>query len=95
MALRRGFKAAANDIAREVRIELGLNPFARLDPWQLAEHLDVPVVAMTELGDVAPAAVRYFSQSDTSSFSAVTVFRDSHRMIVHKIPTYRVGKLAT
>jgi Zn-dependent peptidase ImmA (M78 family) len=38
---------------------------------------------MTNLVEVAGSAVTYFSEVDPSSFSAVTIFRGSHRMIVH------------
>ena len=34
--MRRGFKTQANQIAREVRGELGLGPTDPLDPWKLA-----------------------------------------------------------
>ena len=83
MPLRRGFKSETNEIVRESRAELGLGPVDPLNPWLFADYLGVPVVAMTNLVDVAGSAVTYFSEVDPSSFSAVTVFRGSHRMIVH------------
>jgi hypothetical protein len=36
LELRRGFKSEANDIAREIRGELGLKLVDPLDPWRLA-----------------------------------------------------------
>lgn len=83
MALRRGFKTEANEIAREVRMELGLGLTARLDPWQLAHRLDIPVLALSDLGEHAPGAVHHFQEVDASEFSAVTVFRGSRRVVVH------------
>ena len=41
-ALRRGFKTEANDIAREIRQELGLGLADPLDPWVLAAQLEIP-----------------------------------------------------
>lgn len=83
MALRRGFKAEANDLAREVRGELGVSRTAPLDPWLLAKHLGITVVPMSDLSAAAGHSVWYFAQVETSSFSAVTVFRGAQRMIVH------------
>ncbi len=83
MALVRGFKADANRMAREVRGELGLGPTAPLDPWRLADHLDVPVCALSGLAADAPRAVAQFQEVDPSEFSAVTVFAGRRRLIVY------------
>lgn len=94
MALRWGFKTEASDIAREVRTELGLLRSAPLDPWKLAEHLDIPVDGMSELSGDVRSAVAYFSVVDPSSFSAVTVFRGPRRIIVHN-DTHSPGRQAS
>ena len=83
MGLRRGFKTEAAGLAKEIRLELGLGPFARLDPHELARHLDIPVLALSELEESAPDAVRYFLSTEPEAFSAVTVFRGHHRAVVH------------
>lgn len=83
MALRRGFKAEANDIAREVRTELGLAPTDPLDPWRLAQQLDIPVQTLSSMRENAPFAAYHFSQVDSDAFSAVTVFRGRERHIIH------------
>src|SRR5258708_39946392 len=74
VALRRGFKTEANEIALEVRSELGLRPIDRLDAWALARHLDIPVHPLSALRQRAPAALRHFSEVHPAVFSAVTVF---------------------
>ena len=94
MALRRGFKTEANDIAREVRAELGLRSAAPLDPFELATHLEIPVIGMSELSGDARSAVNYFSIVDSSSFSAVTVFRGSLRVVIHN-DTHSPGRQAS
>lgn len=81
-ALRRGFKTEANDIAREIRQELGLGLADPLDPWVLAEHLEIPVMPLTELRREAPSAIRHFTRVKCGEFSGVTVFRGSARLIV-------------
>ncbi len=83
MGLRRGFKSEADQIAREIRSELGLAPAACLDPWHLARHLEIPIVGLSEVADTAPNAARQFGIVDTAAFSAVTVFRGHVREIVH------------
>lgn len=47
--LRRGFKKAAEEIAAELRRELGLTLHERLDCTKLAEHLCIPVDPVTVL----------------------------------------------
>lgn len=85
--MRRGFKAEAERIATDTRLELGLKCADRLDPIDLAKHLEIPVVTMRELESQNGGSSDfrlYFSASDPDSFSAVTIFvRDYRRMIVH------------
>lgn len=83
MGLRRGFKTEAAGLAKEIRAELGLGPFHRLDPHKLAQHLDIPVLALSELEESAPDSTRYFLSTEPDAFSAVTVFSGHQRVIVH------------
>ena len=82
MQLRRGFKSEANEIARQVRRELGLGLSAPLDPWKLAAYLDIPVENLGSMKAEAAQAVRQFTQKDHEAFSAVTVFYGYKRLIV-------------
>ena len=82
MALRRGFKSEAAALAQEVRAELGLGPFDRLDPRLLARHLGIPVVPLSELSASLPG-VRHFLSVEQKAFSALTVFAGHRRMVVH------------
>ncbi len=83
MNLRRGFKAEANELAREMRCELHLNPEDPLDPTMLAEHLEIPIATLCSMKDDVPFAAQQFSVIDPSAFSAVTVFYGHQRKIVH------------
>jgi Zn-dependent peptidase ImmA (M78 family) len=83
MPLRRGFKSEANKIAREIRSELGLTPAAPLDPRKLSEYLSIPILTLSDMTELAPNAVNYFSSVNTSEFSAMTVFDGTKRIIVH------------
>lgn len=82
MAMRRGFKTEANALAAEIRQELGLRALDRLDPLVLAEHLAIPVIALSNLLAEAPA-VTYLLDVEPRSFSAVTIFDGLRRLIVH------------
>jgi len=82
MKLRWGFKSEANTIARDVRRELGLGVADRLDPWQLATHLDNPVVNLSSMKVEVEDAVMQFTRKDREAFSAVTVFHGYKRLIV-------------
>jgi Zn-dependent peptidase ImmA (M78 family) len=82
MKLRWGFKAEANTIARNIRRELRLSAPDPLDPWQLAAHLDIPVVNLSSMKAEVEHAVLQFTWKDPEAFSAVTVFCGYKRLIV-------------
>lgn len=82
MKLRRGFKKEAAELAAEVRAEIGLDPFDRLDPRQLAQHLDIPIVPLSDLAPTCRGAL-YFLDEEQASFSALTVFEGHRRIIIH------------
>ena len=80
--MRRGFKTEANATAREIRSELGLAPTSPLDVWQLAEHLEIPVIPLSSLRESAPLAADLFLNDAQGMFSGVTVFRGNERTVV-------------
>ena len=82
MVLRKGFKAEAARLAAEVRRELGLDSLDRLDPRHLARHLEIPIMALSDLSG-ASADAAYLLYEESAAFSAVTVFRGHRRFIVH------------
>lgn len=92
--LRRGFKTEANDIARDIRQELGLRLADPLDPWALAKLLAIPVVPLGALAGDAPLATQLFLHEDRGSFSAVTVFHGYGRVIVHN-DAHSLGRQAS
>ncbi|MCU1685391.1 MAG: hypothetical protein JWQ81_6130 [Amycolatopsis sp.] len=88
MTFRRGFKAEAERLALDVREEVGVGVYARLDPIILAEHLAIPVMTLSELAAarVVPGlgdAVDVLQGIESQAMSAVTVFFGSERAIVH------------
>ena len=89
MALRRGFKTEAAALATEIRSELGLGPYDRLDPRRLAHHLDIPLLPLSDLAATCDGA-HYLLKTEPGVFSAATVFAGHCRMIVfndsHTLP---------
>ena len=47
--MRRGFKKEAREIAWEVRGDLGIGMTDPLDPWRLAEWLEIPVFGFSRV----------------------------------------------
>ena len=82
MALRRGFKSEACALSRDVRSELGLGLYDRLDPILLAHHLDIPVVPISDFSSTLSGS-RHFLSVEREAFSALTVFDGHRRVIVH------------
>lgn len=80
--MRRGFKTEANALAGEVRAELGLGPFDRLDPHVLAKDLDIPVWTVSDFVAEHPGVAELLGASH-ELFSAITVFAGRRRTIVH------------
>src|SRR5713101_2305855 len=82
MAFRRGFKTEANSLALEVRAELRLGMLDRLDPLALVQHLEIPVIKLSDYGRTS-AGAKYLLEVEPEAFSAVTVFAGTTRTIVH------------
>lgn len=78
-----GFKAEAERISMEVRLELGLSSNDCLPCVDLATHLEIPVIALTDLLDSGadPVWVRLL-QGNGAKFSALTVVDGTRRLIV-------------
>jgi hypothetical protein len=79
---RRGFKSWCENVSVQHRRNLGLAPTDPLDPYRLAETMDVIVWAANEVPGVDPEALRVLVEEDPDSWSAVTVTVESRRAIV-------------
>ena len=97
--MRRGFKEAAKHLALEVRQEIGVDAFAPLDPLDLASEYGIPVYPLSELGGFgcSDAALSYFADEDTATFSAALVPVGTGRIIIDNddhAPTRRRSSVA-
>lgn len=87
--LRPGFTREAEATAEDIRTELGLGNVRRLDPFDLLEHLKIPVRSLSELlqlggGSAELAeAVKLLLKDSRSELSAMTVFDGGRRVIVY------------
>lgn len=82
--LRRGFKAEAETYALDFRRELVLAPTAPLDMFRLAEHLEIPVFALSELGsEMVDENFELLTVQFNSPLSALTMYRGTRRAIVY------------
>ena len=70
-------------MARELRAELGIEPHSPLCPWRLAEHLEILVVPLSKYHNKIPDQADYLTTKGTKGFSAITVFDNTRRLIVH------------
>jgi len=81
---RRGFKTEANWYAREMRGELGLRAHEPLSPWRLAEHLEFPLIKLSEFEPAIAKEIAYLqSARGQKDFSALTLFRGQHRAVIY------------
>lgn len=91
---RRGFKTEAEQISLELRHELGLTIYERLDCLLLAGHFCVPVIPLHDLQDDGASAEAIAQLCDPETkFSAVTVCRGTRSIIVYN-PDHPPGRRA-
>jgi Zn-dependent peptidase ImmA (M78 family) len=85
VTFRRGFKTEAERIAAEVRSELGLRPIDALDVNTLAEHFGLPIVPISRFDrdHARPEFLNVFQVREPDSFSALTLFTGTARLILH------------
>jgi len=76
------FVDRCEDIALELRGELGIGDQARLDPKELAAHLAVDVHSIEHFRPRLPDEVRRLAEEDVESFAAVTVFCGTRCLIL-------------
>jgi Zn-dependent peptidase ImmA (M78 family) len=95
VALKRGFRTAAEQLATEVRKELGLAPSAAVDLREVAGHRGVRVVAADELVDIE--RLRDLERIQAFAFSACTFELNGTNVIVInplRSPARQVSDLA-
>ena len=96
--MRHGFKAHAKRLAVEVRAELGLDPFERLDPRHLAAEYGIPIYTVGALATACePAVADWVNGPGQGVFSAALVPVGTGRFIIDNdlhAPTRRASSIA-
>lgn len=81
--MRRGFKALAERNSLAARGALGLTVTAPLDPWALANHLDVVMLKFADL-ELTPESVEQLTRTDDETWSAMTLqLGPTHAIVVN------------
>lgn len=83
MVLRRGFKTEANGWSRDLRREMGLSAESPLCPRNLCQHLELPLISLSELTAEPQYLAYYLSGPGRPDFSAVTLLVNGKRWVVH------------
>lgn len=94
--VRRGFQAAADRLAADIRKrDLGLGLHDRLDPRTLADKHDILVVPITDLvaEGADPASIHQLTVTDRRSFSAGTLLVGTTRLVIFN-PAHSDGRQA-
>ena len=93
MSLPRGFKAWCENVALQIRRELGLAQTARLDPRQLASHLDIEVRTPYDIPGLDQSCIRRLVTEDSGSWSAVTLSSGEKDLVLVN-PSHSRGRQA-
>jgi Zn-dependent peptidase ImmA (M78 family) len=83
MTLPRGFKAYSQEVARDIRRELGMSSTEPLNPWRVADCLDIPCLPMSALAEDEPDAVRLLMWEEQAAFSGFVLCIGHRRAIVY------------
>jgi Zn-dependent peptidase ImmA (M78 family) len=91
--MKRGFKTRAEALALHARSAIGKGPVDPLDPRELAQEMEIPVLSLRDLSKngVSPGALRRFLVDAPGDFSALTVILGDQRLIVEN-PTHAAGR---
>lgn len=91
--LKRGFKAKAERLAKEYRVNLGVHPCAPLCAFKLAEHLEIKVQPATDLLAL-PNEINRLSGANGKDceWSALTMENESGQKLVLHNPFHSVAR---
>lgn len=82
MALARGFKAQARQLANEIRVdELCCDMWGPFDPWALATDYGIRVLGISEVG-AAAESIRHLTEVDQTLFSGALLPLGTGRLIL-------------
>jgi len=80
--MERGFKTRCENLALQVRSDLGLSKVAPLPPKMLSQHLGVELWSPPQIRGLSQSALRQLSR-DKGSWSAVTIAVDGNEAVIY------------
>lgn len=94
MKFKRGFKKKADELAKELRAELGLEKHSPINPFRLCQHLGVDCLGLSQLVSIgmAPEILEVLSDADHGGFSAVTIYKGADSLIVYN-ESHSLGRI--
>ncbi len=92
--MEKGFKSRCESIAQGLRKDIGLARVDPLPPTTLAEYLEVPVLALSEIPGVDPRDRRQLLEIDPDAWSAITVSAAERDVIIPN-PRHTGGRPAS
>ena len=91
--MERGFKARCEQMAKSLRLAIGIGPTDPLHPLRLARFLNVHVLSLDEIG-LSKADFRQLAFADSDSWSAITVTGFGKEAIIPN-PSHTGGRHAS
>jgi len=90
----RGFKSWCENVALQVRRDLRLRAFDPLNPWALAEHLQIKVWNANQIPGLDPTCVEILFREDPDSWSAITLYIETTALVILN-PSHSGGRPAS
>jgi Zn-dependent peptidase ImmA (M78 family) len=94
MAFKRGFKTQCENMATQVRRELGLKSYEPLSTDRLATYLDVRLISPAHVIGLSPSALRILQGSGADEWSAVTLTEAEREIVIYN-PTHSIARQAS
>src|ERR1700722_9824709 len=92
--LERGFKTWAENASQNIRKRLGLNKYAPLSPYVLADYLNVKIITPLEIPELSSEAAEYLTSEKGSDWSAVTLRFKGKDVIIYN-PSHSAARTAS
>lgn len=83
MRFERGFKSWCENTSVQIRRSLGAGPTDPLSPVELADHLDVRLIAADDVPGLSEMALTTLLTSEADNWSAVTISHGSHDVVIY------------
>jgi Zn-dependent peptidase ImmA (M78 family) len=91
--MRYGFKASAERISRQERVELGLASCDKIDAWDFLKSKGIHVFDLNKLKDVSENAIKQLTEFDADFWSGMTIHEAGLTAVIVN-PTHAAVRLS-